>query len=228
MQTYLQKLSNWTQDMDMKLNVKKTNYMIFNISKDHQFNTRLYLESNLLEQVHETRLLGVIITDDLKWHRNTENLVKRCYQRMIILRNLYSFNVPVEELVNVYCLYIRSVAEQSCVVWASSITKGEEYDLERVQKVALRIILKEDYLSYSNALSVTHLNTLKARRQKLMERFALKCTKNPLTENMFPRNPSNVNTRNKESFLVTRARTDRLKYSAIPTMQRILNKISRK
>ena len=62
-QTYLQKLSNWTQDMDMKLNVKKTNYMIFNTSKDHQFNTRLYL--------------GVIITDDLKWHRNTEKMLPK-------------------------------------------------------------------------------------------------------------------------------------------------------
>ena len=53
---------------------------------------------------------------------------------MIILRNLYSFNVPVEELVNVYCSYIRSVAEQFCVVWASSITKGEDYDLGKNSK----------------------------------------------------------------------------------------------
>ena len=98
----------------------------------------------------------------------------------------------------------------------------------RIQKVALCIILKEDYLSYADALSVTHLTTLKARRQQLMEKFALKCTKNPLTKDMFPRNPSSVNTRNKEPFLVTKARTDRLKYSAIPSMQRILNKISRK
>ena len=46
-----------------------------------------------------------------------------------------------------YTLYIRSVAEQAAVVWHSSITKGEELDLERVQKVTLRIILKDQYIA---------------------------------------------------------------------------------
>ena len=71
---------------------------------------------------------------------------------MVILRNLNTFHVPVKEMVNIYCLYIRSIAEQSSVVWSSSITTGEEYDLERIQKVALRIILQSDYIDYSNAL----------------------------------------------------------------------------
>ena len=44
--------------------------MIFNFT-DLQFTTRLYLESNLLEIITETKLLGTIITSDLKWHKNT-------------------------------------------------------------------------------------------------------------------------------------------------------------
>ena len=147
---------------------------------------------------------------------------------MLILRNLYSFNVPTSELVNIYCLYIRSVAEQSCVVWGSAITVGEENDLERIQKVALRIILKESYISYSNALSVTSLQTLKSRRIVLMRRFAVKCTKNEFTQDMFPVNPSTVNTRKKEKYVVTHAKTDRLAHSAIPTMQRLLNSTAKK
>ena len=119
--------------------------MIFNFSNQYQFNTRLYMENTLLSQVKETCLLGVKITDDLKWKKNTTSLVSRCYQRMVILRNLNTFHVPVEEMINIYCLYIRSVAEQSCVVRASSITCGEENDLERVQKLALRIILQSEY-----------------------------------------------------------------------------------
>ena len=46
---------------------------------------RLYLEDSLLQQVRQTRLLGVIVSDNLSWHANTANLVKRCYQRMMIL-----------------------------------------------------------------------------------------------------------------------------------------------
>ena len=144
-QNHLNKISYWTKKKEMKLNGEKINYMLFNFSKEYQFNTRLYMEHNLLNQVRETHLLGVIVSDNLKWHSNIASLVTRCYQRMTILRNLNTFHVPVGEMVNIYCLYIRSVAEQSSVVWSSSITSGEEYDLERIQKVALRVILKENY-----------------------------------------------------------------------------------
>ena len=147
---------------------------------------------------------------------------------MTILRNLTSFPVPIEDMVNIYCLYIRSVAEQSSVVWSSSITSGEEYDIERIQKVALRIILKDDYVQYSNALKLTNLETLKARRLLLSKRFATKCTKNDLTKDMFPLAAHTVDTRFPEKFQVTKAKTNRLALSAIPTMQRQLNKLNGK
>ena len=130
---------------------------------------------------------------------------------------------PADDMVEIYCLYIRSVAEQSSVVWSSSITSGEEYDLERVQKVALRIILKENYINYSNALFISSLQTLKSRRSILSRNFAIKCTKNDRTKDMFPVKVQTVNTRNPEKYAVTKARTSRLALSAIPTMQKQLN-----
>ena len=225
-QEYLTKITEWTNSKQMKLNGKKSNYMIFNFTRSYQFNTRLYLEKNLLVQMAETRLLGVIVSEKLTWHSNTANLVKRCYQRMIILKKLYQFSVPMEDLVNIYCMHVRSIAEQSSVVWSSSLTKGEEYDLERIQKVSLRIILSEDYTSYESALKYTNLPTLKSRRAKLSLNFALKCIKNERAEDMFPLKQSVVDTRAKEKYHVTKAKTSRLANSAIPAMQRQLNKHS--
>ena len=92
-----------------------------------------------------------------------------------------------------------------------------------MQKVALRIILKDDYESYVNALSLTGLETLAARRTKLCLNFAKRCLKSEKTSNMFPLNDSLANTRNPEVYYVTPARTDRLAKSAIPYMQRLLN-----
>ena len=123
----------------------------------------------------------------------------------------------------IFILYIRSVFEQSAVVWHSSITRGEQKDLERVQKVGLRIILREAYTTYDEALKLTGLDNLTARRTKLCLNFANKCTKNDKTLDMFPLNVNLVNTRNPERFHVTPARTDRLAGSAIPYMQRLLN-----
>ena len=61
---------------------------------------------------------------------------------MIILHKLYEFNLPGDEMVNMYILFIRSVVEYICVVWHSSISNEESNNIERVQKTALRIILK--------------------------------------------------------------------------------------
>ena len=100
--------------------------------------------------------------------------------------------------------------------------------MERIQKVALRIIFGDGYEIYEWALLVTNLPTLKSRRTKLSLKFALKCTKNPRTEDMFPLRDIIVDTRNPEKFLVTQAKTNRLACSAIPSMQRQLNKYSTK
>ena len=185
-QEYLDKIEEWTKSQKMKLNADKSSFMIFNFSKNYQFKTRLELEDIHLEQVNESRLLGLVLRDDLSWVSNTQSITKRANARMIILRNLYSFDIPVEDLLQLYILYIRSLVEQSAVVWHSSITKGEQKDLERIQKVALRLILKDSYENYDSALKLTGLETLTARRTKLCLTFARKCVKHEKTSHMFP------------------------------------------
>ena len=88
----------------MKLNTDKTNYMLFNFSTKYQFNTRLNVDGSKTDQIHQTKLLGLILRDDLSWKSNTEELTRRAYTRMLILKKLYQFNVPVSELINLYSL----------------------------------------------------------------------------------------------------------------------------
>ena len=222
-QGYLEKIRNWTDERQMKLNTEKTNFMVFNFSKKFQFNTRLSIGENKLDQVHQTKLLGLVIRDDLSWKENTAVITKRAYSRMLILKKLVQFDVPLDDLIQIYTLYIRSLTEQLSVVWHSSITKGEQKDIERIQKVALRIILGQDYYSYADSLKKTGLETLTTRRTKLCLNFAKKCVKNNATSWMFPQKVSNVDTRDPEKFQVFKAKTDRLLKSSIPYMQRLLN-----
>ena len=109
--------------------------------------------------------------DNLSWHSNTKLIVTNSYQRMTMLHKLYEFNLPLDEMVNIYVLYIRSRLEQSAVVWNSSLTQGQVLDLERVQKVALRVILGDQYQSYGHALKAAGLQTLVDRRRKLCLEF---------------------------------------------------------
>ena len=123
-QEHLQNISKWTKKNEMKLNTTKSNYMVFNFSKNYKFNTRLTLEGGKLEEVHETKLLGLKIRADLSWKSNTSLLTRKAYSRMLIIKKLVQFDVPLEDLLHIYGLYIRSVTEQSAVFWHSAITKA--------------------------------------------------------------------------------------------------------
>ena len=224
-QESLNRIQAWTDANKMKLNEKKSKVMVFNFTNDYQFATRLCIGDNLLETVESTKLLGTIIQSDLKWQENTDMLVKKGYQRMMILHKLYEFNVPDKDMVKIYVLFLRSILEQSCVVWHTSITVEEITDLERVQKVACKIILKDRYDNYEQALNYLNLDKLSKRRDDLCLRFAKKCLKMNKTKDMFPLNPNTQqdNLRFPEKYMVQHATTGRLLDSAIPQMQRALN-----
>ena len=87
-QSYIQSIEAWTSRKQMKLNVDKSKYMIMNFTKNYQVNSRLYMENKLLEQVKETRLLEVILRDDLSFKSNTEHITRNAYKRMVILHKL--------------------------------------------------------------------------------------------------------------------------------------------
>ena len=199
--------------------------MQFNFTKDYQFSSRLTLENEVLETISETKLLGVMINDKLTWDSNTSFIVKRANARMRMLHKLVEFNIPRQDLITIYILYIRSVLEQSCQVWHSSLSFENLTDLERVKKNALKIILKGDYVSYEHALETVDLECLVERRDKLCLKFAKACLKNENVKNMFPLNdiPYHVDTREREAYKVTMARTERLNKSSVPYMQRLLN-----
>ena len=61
----------------MVLNEEKTKSMVFNFTKKQKFSARLKLKEKNIEAVTEMKLLGVIITNDLKWHTNIKHLTKR-------------------------------------------------------------------------------------------------------------------------------------------------------
>ena len=129
----------------------------------------------MLEVISETTLLGTVISSVLTRHKNTEMQTKKGYQRMSILLNLCKFDIPQEDLVMIYAKYIRSILEYNSNVWFSNSTEKEKDDIERVQKVALKIIMKEKYIRYEQALEDLNLETLQERRLMLVERFANKC-----------------------------------------------------
>ena len=108
-----------------------------------------------------------MISDDLKWDKNTEYLGKKAYSRMELLKKIAEFTKWIEDKREIYILCIRSILEQSCVGWHSFLGKENVLDLERVQKAAIRLILGEKYKNYEGGLLKTNQESLKEKRKKL-------------------------------------------------------------
>ena len=225
-QAYLDSIDEWTSNQKMKINSSKSKAMIFNFTRNHQFNTRLELDDTNIEFVKSYRLLGTVITDDLSWDLNTDSIVRKANARLQLLRKIASFGANDFDLKEIYITFVRSIVEQSVPVWHSSLTDENRTDLERIQKSAFRIILGNRYKNYQNALNLLEMDTLEARREHLCLVFAQKASKHPECKQMFPKHSKNhkMQTRNKDKFKVNHANTDRLKSASIIHMQNLLNK----
>ena len=141
-----------------------------------------------LDQVHAARLLGVLLTDDLKFEKNTQDICKRGFARVSMITKLKFFGAGCHDLVEIYKLFIQSLLEYCCVSWHSSLTKEQTYDIECVQRTALKVILGEKYEDYESALETCNLENLYDRREKRCHTFGLRSLKHPKHKLMFPYN----------------------------------------
>ena len=222
-QADLDSISNWSEENLVKLNEEKCKFMVFTRSQE-DFATRLSVNHQNIEQLPATKILGLWITEDLKWERNTKEICRKAYSRIALITKLKYVGVNIEDLVDIYKLMIRSLTEYCSVAFHSSLTLGQATDLERIQKTCLKVILGENYISYQAALEMTGLQTLHDRREDRCLNFALKALKHPRNYQMFPRNENNCKQiRNQELFKVNFARTEQYRKSAIPFCQRKLN-----
>ena len=223
-QDQLNSISDWTHNNLMKLNEAKSNYMIFTRTKE-SFATRLTVNDVYLDRKSVTQLLGVWISEDLSWSRNCQEICRKAFSRLSLITKLRYVGVSREDLLDIYILFIRSVAEYCSVSFHSSITKEQSYQLERIQKICLKVILGDSYEGYQAALDSCGLQTLSERREKRCLDFSLKCIKHPRNNRLFPKNPGyNSRVRLSEKYTVNFASTDSYKLSAIPHCQRLLNK----
>ena len=123
-QSTLNKIASWTEKNKMKLNEEKTNYMIFSRSQS-EFATRLSVNGQTLDRVEAVKVVGVWLTTWLDWERNTSEICRRAYARDTMLTKLKYAGVKIQDLINIYVLYIRSVLEYCSVLWHSTLTVKE-------------------------------------------------------------------------------------------------------
>ena len=229
LQEDLLKLEQFATEKQLKIKETKTQVMKFNFNKNHDFPPELKLEGfdEDLKIIHETKLLGVMISDDLKWYSNTKYICSKAYKKMWTLRRMKILDIEPYVILDVYLKEIRSVLELAVPAWHSGLTLKQSADIERVQRVAVYIILSDSYTglceySYNMGLVILDIEPLETRRLKLCQTFAKK-TLNLRHADMFQPNNYTYATRNKSKFVMPSCNTKRFYNSPQNYLTRLLN-----
>ena len=127
-----------------------------------------------------------------------------------------------EHIFDSYTKEIISVLELAVPVWHSGLNKKLSSDIERVQKLAFRIILGDDYCDYDVACTILKTESLEMRRVKLCLKFARKDIKKENTLFEVILNTSRTRDRGKLVHEY-RCNTKRFQNSPLPYLARILN-----
>ena len=129
-------LSTWVNVNGLKINVKKTHYMIF--SNLGNFDLTLKFEDEIIKQSTQERFLGVIIDNKLNWNIHRQAIAQKLSRNAgVIFRARYFFTT--DTLKTLYYSFIQSHINFCPTVWGT----GPKHQLEKIfvaQKKAIRAI----------------------------------------------------------------------------------------
>ena len=104
------------------------------------------------------------------------------------------------------------------------LTQDNIVDIERVQKIALKVILNDRYEDYELACTIMMTKSLQRRRNEVSLHFELNCLKSPQNQYIFKERKSTYFTLRKiKSFEEPYCHSERYKSSPLPFLASLLN-----
>ena len=99
LQERLNAIEKQAKDNAMCINAKKCHTITFNFSSANVSPSSLILDNNIIKREKSIKLLGVIISDDLKWTQNTISIYKKVNSMLFILSKIKSFGATRDDLI---------------------------------------------------------------------------------------------------------------------------------
>ena len=181
--------------------------MVINFAQNKTVFPPLLIENKAVEKITSTRVLGLILQNDLKWNEHIHYMTAKANRRLYMLRLLKRAHADPDTLVNVYFTIIRPVLEYACVVWNYNIPAYLDNEIEMVQKRAMRIICP--FAHYKDALTDLAIQTLAERRAATCKSFfnLIILDKHNLQDYLPARRNNNL--RNNNNFTNFKCKTNR-------------------
>ena len=208
--------ASWASPNLMNFNVSKTKLMdVCFLNNKVQF-PDITIAGEKIEKVYSVKLLGIQISNNLKWDDHINSIYVKAAKRIYQLRLLKRAGASTSTLVNVFKACVRPVMEYACPAWHTNISCAHSVLLESIQKRAMRIVYPD--LDYTSALELAKLPTLQNRREELCKTF-FKTIMNPSCKihDLLPAaRDSKYALRSQTKYELPKCRTERFKRSLLP------------
>lgn len=137
----LSQIQNFLSSHNLLINTSKTNFMQFSTktfrNKEH---LKMYIEQTQLEEVKQTKFLGLIIDNKLSWDFHVDSVARKMSSGLFALYKLRNF-CSLETLKLVYFAHIHSHLSYGINIYGATSKKNMDR-LLLLQKRAIRTMLK--------------------------------------------------------------------------------------
>ena len=161
LQTDIDALTNWSKKWQLPFNVEKCKSL--HIGRNNPYN-RYQMAGRTLEQVEEEKDLGVLVDNQLKFHKQAAVATKKANSRLGLIKKSFAL-LDKKTLPLLYTSLVRPHLEYGNVVWGP-FYKGDRVSIERVQRRATKLVTELKDLPYEERLRHLELPSLQHRRRR--------------------------------------------------------------
>lgn len=227
----LTRIDTWLYGNYLTFNATKTKLIHFKkSSQDSHQPLNVIVNGTLIEEVTDTKFLGLIIDSELSWKQHHQFLTNRLKPQLFIFRRT-RYSVPVKTKLSLYYAYFQSHISYLITIWGycnvSMMNK-----LQVLQNKAIRYLFWQQYrsnglstqqlMSIHNIPTITQLRTITS--MTLIHKIRYNQIRNNLQLKTFQQQ-HDYNTRNKTDFILPRTRTNLLHNSLLATGLSNFNKL---
>ena len=147
----------------MEFNTRKCHLLEMGTSRKRP--TWIYKMGNdIISRVNEEKDLGILIQDNLSPEKHIDKIFGDTYRMLRNIRVAFYF-LDKEMMRKIIMTMIRPKLEYAAIVW-SPYKKKHVRKLERIQRIATKMVPELEELTYEERLKEMNLPTLKERRER--------------------------------------------------------------
>ena len=136
--------------------------MRFNVSPTKELRVSLLQDPLLFENLSSSGS-NIEIVHDFTWNTHVKHICAKASKRLYAVGVLKGSGAPTNDLITLYCSFIRPVLEYACAVWYFSLAQTLLVQIEHSEKRALKIVYPYSP-SYTASLDYAGIFTLHQRR----------------------------------------------------------------